>query len=97
MIAPSVALSERALRIIALIGNIIEPVKMKIKIKTVNAIQPSANGSLLAIPSCESVKSAAEPPINVPVGLSRARISWITRSEATLRDAIEEMTCTRIS
>ena len=40
-------------------GKIIEPVKIKIRINTVSAIQPNAQGNARAIPSCESGKSAA--------------------------------------
>ncbi|CAB5050102.1 unannotated protein [freshwater metagenome] len=86
---PSVATNERALRITALIGRIIEPVKMKMSIKTLNAIQPSAQGRVRAIPSCASVKSAAGPPMRVPAGAGISRNAWIITSAAGVRDGID--------
>jgi hypothetical protein len=46
-----VAASDRKLRITALIGKMIDPVKIKIKTRTLKIIQAKAQGNVLEIPS----------------------------------------------
>ena len=86
VIAPNVESKEIALSITAFIGKIIDPVNTKISINTLSATQPSAQGNVRAIPSCESVKSAAAPPIRTPAGLSSALMECISPSAAVVRE-----------
>ena len=65
--------------------------------KTAKPIQPSAQGSVLAIPPCESVKSAATPPMRSPSGFSSARNSLMSLSASSDRELVPGITCTRIS
>jgi len=75
----------------------IDPVKINTRIKTLSATQPSAHGKVRAIPSCESVKSAAVPPIRIPSGFSSDLIARMRSSAAVVRELIDGITCTRIS
>jgi len=59
---------------------------------TAKPIQPSAHGRVRAIPPCESVKSAARPPIKSPSGLSRARSSLMSRSASSDRELVPGIT-----
>ena len=92
VIAPNVASKERALSSTAFIGKIMDPVNINIRIKTLSATQPRAHGKVRAIPSCESVKSAAVPPMRIPSGFSSALMERMRSSAAVVRELIEGIT-----